>query len=79
MQVLPALAEDVVLIGCNLKVIFYLCTRAFGVLPQGQGDEFHHGSPVIDPEHAGGRPKPPDIYVPDLNIDRPKVKPLDFR
>ena len=47
-------------------------------LPHGRGDEFHHGSPGIDP-----RSLPPkadaDIYIPDLHIDSIKVKTRDFR
>jgi error-prone DNA polymerase len=46
----------------------------------GRGDEFHHGSPGIDP-----RSLPPkglrtrDIYIPDLHIDSIKVMTRDFR
>jgi error-prone DNA polymerase len=49
-------------------------------LPHGRGDEFHHGSPGLDP-----RSLPPkglrtrDIYIPDLHIDSIKVKTRDFR
>jgi error-prone DNA polymerase len=49
-------------------------------LPHGRGDEFHHGSPGIDP-----RSLPPkglrtrDIYIPDLHIESIKVKTRDFR
>jgi error-prone DNA polymerase len=49
-------------------------------LPHGRGDEFHHGSPGLDP-----RSLPPkglrtrDIYIPDLHIDSIKVKARDFR
>jgi error-prone DNA polymerase len=49
-------------------------------LPHGRGDEFHHGSPGIDP-----RSLPPkglrtrDIYIPDLHIDSIQVKARDFR
>jgi error-prone DNA polymerase len=46
-------------------------------LPHGRGDEFHRGSPGIDPRSLP--PKPRDIYVPDLHIDSIKVKPRDFR
>lgn len=46
-------------------------------LPHGRGDEFHHGSPGIDPRSLP--PKPRDIYVPDLHIDSIKVKTRDFR
>ena len=45
--------------------------------PHGRGDEFHHGSPGIDPRSLP--PKPRDIYVPDLHIDSIKVKTRDFR
>jgi error-prone DNA polymerase len=49
-------------------------------LPHGRGDEFHHGSPGIDPRSLPPKgPKPRDIYVPDLNIDSIKVKMRDFR
>ncbi len=35
-------------------------------LPHGRGDEFHHGSPGIDPRSLPPKgPKPRDIYVPD--------------
>jgi error-prone DNA polymerase len=47
------------------------------LLPHGRGDEFHHGSPGIDPRSLP--PKPRDIYVPDLHIDSIKVKTRDFR
>ena len=46
-------------------------------LPHGRGDEFHHGSPGIDPRSLP--PKPRDIYVPDLHIDSIRVKTRDFR
>jgi hypothetical protein len=49
-------------------------------LPHGRGDEFHHGSPGIDPRSLPSKgPKPRDIYVPDLHIDTIKVKTRDFR
>jgi error-prone DNA polymerase len=49
-------------------------------LPHGRGDEFHHGSPGIDPCSLPPKgPKPRDIYVPDLHIDSIKVKTRDFR
>jgi error-prone DNA polymerase len=49
-------------------------------LPHGRGDEFHHGSPGIDPRSLPPNgPKPRDIYVPDLHIDSIKVKTRDFR
>jgi error-prone DNA polymerase len=40
-------------------------------------DDFHHGSPGIDPRSLP--PKPRDIYVRDLHIDNIKVKTRDFR
>jgi error-prone DNA polymerase len=46
-------------------------------LPHGRGDEFHHGSPEIDPRSLPAKPR--DIYVPDLHIDSIKVKTRDFR
>jgi len=49
-------------------------------LPHGRGDEFHHGSPGIDPRSLPPKvPKARDIYVPDLHIDRIRVKTRDFR
>jgi error-prone DNA polymerase len=49
-------------------------------LPHGRGDEFHHGSPGIDPRSLPPKgPKPRDIYVTDLHIDSIKVKTRDFR
>jgi error-prone DNA polymerase len=49
-------------------------------LPHGRGDEFHRGSPGIDPRSLPAKgPKPRDIYVPDLHIDSIKVKTRDFR
>ena len=49
-------------------------------LPHGRGDEFHHGSPGVDPRSLPLKgPKPRDIYVPDLHIDSIKVKTRDFR
>jgi error-prone DNA polymerase len=48
--------------------------------PHGRGDEFHHGSPGIDPLSLPPKePQPRDIYVPDLHIDSIKVKTRDFR
>jgi error-prone DNA polymerase len=39
-------------------------------LPHGRGDEFHHGSPGLDPRSLPpGAPKPRDIVIPDLHID----------
>jgi error-prone DNA polymerase len=49
-------------------------------LPHGRGDEFHHGSPGIDPRSLPPKvPKSRDIYLPDLRIDTIKVKTRDFR
>jgi error-prone DNA polymerase len=49
-------------------------------LPHGRGDEFHHGSPGIDPRSLPSKgPKARDIYVPDLHNDSIKVKTRDFR
>jgi error-prone DNA polymerase len=48
--------------------------------PHGRGDEFHHGSPGIDPRSLPPKlPKARHIYVPDLHIDSIKVKTRDFR
>src|SRR5690606_16455680 len=49
-------------------------------LPHGRGDEFHAGAPA--PDRRGMPPKglpTRDIYIPDLHIDRLRVKPRDFR
>lgn len=49
-------------------------------LPHGRGDEFHGGAAV--PDRRGMPPKglpTRDIYIPDLHIDRIRVKPRDFR
>jgi error-prone DNA polymerase len=49
-------------------------------LPHGRGDEFHHGSPGLDPRSLPpGAPKPRDIVIPDLHIDTIKMKTRDFR
>jgi error-prone DNA polymerase len=49
-------------------------------LPHGRGDEFHHGSPGIDPRSLSPKTtKPRDIYIPDVHIDSIKVKTRDFR
>ncbi|MEQ1956059.1 error-prone DNA polymerase [Mesorhizobium sp. CN2-181] len=49
-------------------------------LPHGRGDEFHHGSPGLDPRTLPPKgTKARDIYIPDLHIDTIKVKPRDFR
>jgi error-prone DNA polymerase len=48
-------------------------------LPTGRGDEFAHGSPG-SPDSRDRSPavKPRDIFVPDLHIDRLKVKSRNF-
>ena len=48
-------------------------------LPHGRGDEFHHGSPGIDPRSLPPKVPKPDIYIPDLHIGSIKVKTRDFR
>jgi error-prone DNA polymerase len=49
-------------------------------LPHGCGDEFHDGSPGIDPRDLPPKGlKTRDIYMPDLHIDTIKVKARDFR
>ncbi|QUS39482.1 DNA polymerase III subunit alpha [Tardiphaga alba] len=48
-------------------------------LPHGRGDEFHHGG---SPDTRGLPPKglrTRDIYIPDLHIDRLRLKPRNFR
>jgi error-prone DNA polymerase len=52
--------------------------RAFP-LPHGRGDEFHHGSPGLDPRGLPKGPKPRDIYDPYGHISRIKVRPRDFK
>ncbi|TXI02858.1 MAG: DNA polymerase-like protein [Rhizobium sp.] len=44
--------------------------------PHGRGDEFHHGSPTLDPR---GLPKVRDIVDPYGPIDQIRVKTRDFR
>jgi error-prone DNA polymerase len=39
-------------------------------LPHGRGDEFHHGSPGIDPRSRPKGPKPRDIHDPYGHIDQ---------
>jgi error-prone DNA polymerase len=46
-------------------------------LPHGRGDEFHHGSPAVDPRTLP--PKPRDIYVQNHDVNRIKVRTRDFR
>jgi error-prone DNA polymerase len=48
-------------------------------LPHGRGDEFHHGSPGIDPRNRPKGPKPRDIHDPYNDIDQIRVKARDFR
>jgi error-prone DNA polymerase len=48
-------------------------------LPHGRGDEFHHGSPGLDPRGVQKGPKPRDIYDPYGHIDQIRVKTRDFR
>jgi error-prone DNA polymerase len=48
-------------------------------LPHGRGDEFHHGSPGLDPRSVPKGPKPRDIYDPYGHIKQIKVKPRDFK
>jgi error-prone DNA polymerase len=45
-------------------------------LPHGRGDEFHHGSPMLDPR---GLPKGRDIVDQYGHLDQIKVKTRDFR
>ncbi|HAU75017.1 MAG TPA: error-prone DNA polymerase, partial [Agrobacterium sp.] len=45
-------------------------------LPHGRGDEFHHGSPTLDPR---GMPKVRDIIDPYGHLDQLRVKTRDFR
>ncbi|HSV21467.1 MAG TPA: OB-fold nucleic acid binding domain-containing protein, partial [Xanthobacteraceae bacterium] len=42
-------------------------------LPHGRGDEFHHGSPGLDPRSMPKGPKPRDIYDAYGHIDQIKV------
>jgi error-prone DNA polymerase len=48
-------------------------------LPHGRGDEFHHGSPGLDPRALPKGPKPRNIVDPYGHIDEIKVKTRDFR
>jgi error-prone DNA polymerase len=48
-------------------------------LPHGRGDEFHHGSPGIDPRSRPKGPKPRDMDDPYGHIDQIRVKTRDFR
>jgi error-prone DNA polymerase len=48
-------------------------------VPHGRGDEFHHGSPGLDPRGVPKGPKPRDVYDPYGHVDEIKVKTRDFR
>ncbi len=48
-------------------------------LPHGRSDEFHHGSPGLDPRGLPKGPKPRNIVDPYGHIDQIKVKTRDFR
>jgi error-prone DNA polymerase len=50
-------------------------------LPHGRGDEFAHGSAGSPDsrDRPAERPKPRDIYIPDLHIDSLKLRPRNFR
>jgi error-prone DNA polymerase len=48
-------------------------------LPHGRGDEFHHGSPGLDPRSVPKGPKPRDIYDPYGHLDQIKLKARNFR
>jgi error-prone DNA polymerase len=48
-------------------------------LPHGRGDEFHHGSPGLDPRSLPKGPRPRNIVDPYGHIDQIKVKTRDFR
>ena len=49
-------------------------------LPDSRGDEFHHGSPGVDPRSPPRKgPRPRDIYIPDLHVDSIRMKTRDFR
>lgn len=45
-------------------------------LPHERGDQFHHGSPTLDPS---GLPRTRDIYIPHLYLYTIRVKTQDFR
>jgi error-prone DNA polymerase len=48
-------------------------------LPHGRGDEFHHGSPGVDPRSKPKGLKPRNILDPYGHIDQIKVKARNFR
>ncbi|RWJ00047.1 error-prone DNA polymerase [Mesorhizobium sp.] len=48
-------------------------------LPHGRGDQVRHSGSGPDPREASShRPRPRDIYIPDLHIDAIKVRSRDF-
>ncbi|MGB6324625.1 MAG: OB-fold nucleic acid binding domain-containing protein, partial [Methylocella sp.] len=47
--------------------------------PRGRGDEFHHGSPGLDPRSLPPGAPTRGIVIPDLHIDTIKTKTRDFR
>ena len=48
-------------------------------VPHGRGDEFHHGSPALDPRSLPKVPKPRDIEDPYRHLDQIRVRTRDFR
>jgi error-prone DNA polymerase len=48
-------------------------------VPHGRGDEFHHGSPGLDPRSLPKGPKPRDIEDSYRHLDQIRVKTRDFR
>jgi error-prone DNA polymerase len=48
-------------------------------LPHGRRDEFHHGSPGLDPRGLPIGPRPRNIVDPYGHIDQIRVKTRDFR
>jgi error-prone DNA polymerase len=48
-------------------------------LPHGRGDEFHHGSPGLDPRSLPPGAPTRGIVIPDPHIDSIKTKTRDFR
>jgi error-prone DNA polymerase len=48
-------------------------------VPHGRGDEFHYGSPGLDPRSQPKGPKPRDIEDPYRHLDQIRVKTRDFR
>jgi len=45
-------------------------------LPHGRGDEFHHGGGPDSRDHPPRKVR--DIYIPDLHIDKLRLKPRNF-